>query len=272
MECKQIPKDKSYEFFENIEKYIEIANSAESTTDFRKANSGCNSFMESSGSYFKDKEKAKTICVQFIKLYDSLTDLTSNLQTDSNYIKCKKFLIYWINFKLREGMKNEVDSICRVYDAIESQFTNNIDYEIHMDLIENINKDVLYKMNILYRLYLNYVKLKAIDYKNEEENKRQLLTHSTACCTHYIKASYICNDDNKDKNPEFCEKLEAFKSKYDDLERKVDDKGTDFSDYFIKLSECGNNKIITTAVTGSIIGLIPLFGVLYKVNELNIKL
>ncbi|KMZ96182.1 hypothetical protein PVNG_06262 [Plasmodium vivax North Korean] len=272
MECKQIPKDKSYEFFENIEKYIEIANSAESTTDFPNANSGCNSFITTFGYHFKDSTTAKHICVQFIKLYDSLNVIKNKSKSDTNYEKCRKFLIYWINFKLREGMKNEVDSICRVYDAIESQFTGSNDYNIHMGLIGNINKDDLYKMNILYRLYVNYVKLKAIDYKNEEENKRQLLTHSTACCTHYIKASYICNDDNKDKNPEFCEKLEAFVSKYKQLNQKVDDKGSGFSDYFIKLSECPNTKIITTAVTGSIIGLIPLVGVLYKVIELNIKL
>ncbi|KMZ88519.1 hypothetical protein PVBG_06005 [Plasmodium vivax Brazil I] len=124
-------------------------------------------------------------------------------------------------------------------------------------------------MNILYRLYVNYVKLNSIGYQNAEEDTRQLLTHSTACCPDYIKASYICNDDNKERNPKFCEKLETFKLKYGVLYRSVVAKGPPFSENFIELSKCPNTKIITTAVTGSIIGLIPLFGVLYKFTPMG---
>ncbi|KMZ76590.1 hypothetical protein PVIIG_05973, partial [Plasmodium vivax India VII] len=60
-----------------------------------------------------------------------------------------------------------------------------------------------------------------------------------------------------------------FKSKYDKLDENVVEKGSDVYDYFIKLSECPNNKIVTTAVTGTVVGLIPLLGVLYKFTPMG---
>ncbi|SCA82001.1 VIR protein [Plasmodium vivax] len=132
-----------------------------------------------------------------------------------------------------------------------------------------INNDKLNKMNKLFNLHKNYSKLNTIISSKSEQDKKEILTLSTQCCAHYSDVSYLCNGDNENKNPEFCKKLNDFKSKYDELNKKVDKPGPDFYDYFIKLSECPNNKIITTAVTGSIIGLIPLFGVLYKFTPMG---
>ncbi|KMZ96058.1 hypothetical protein PVNG_05947 [Plasmodium vivax North Korean] len=266
-------KNKHYEFFEKIEDYIEIAKSAESITSFSQAKSGCNSFVQASERYFTDKETAEIICNQFIKLYVSLNNVTCVQNLHPKYIKCSEFLNYWVNFKFRKIMHNEDYSVCDVYNGIEGQFWGNSDININIyDYINSINEDYLYKMNILYNLYQNYVELNAIDYKKPEQDKQKLLILSTACCTDYNKAKYICNGDNKDNNTKFCEKLRAFELKYDELDKNVIAQGYDFSNYFIKLSECRNNKIITTAVTGTVVGLIPLLGVLYKVSELNINL
>ncbi|KMZ95159.1 hypothetical protein PVMG_05077 [Plasmodium vivax Mauritania I] len=228
--------------------------------------------MNSNESYFTDKETAKIICEQFLKLYVSLTDLKTKPKSDTNYKKSNGFLNYWVNFKLIKSIKKEDYTVHDVYDHLESQVFNIDGYDIHLNLICDIDKDELHKMNILYNLFENYGKLNAIKYDNVDEAKQALYLHSTACCTDYNKAKYICNGNNKVNNPKFCDKLETFESQYEQLYSEVLQKGSQFSDNLIKLSECPNNKIITTAVTGTVVGLIPLFGVLYKVSELNIKL
>ncbi|VUZ99487.1 PIR protein [Plasmodium vivax] len=263
------PEEESYEFFEKIEEFIKKAKSAESTTSLSEDENGCNSFMQSSERYITDKETARTICKQFIELYESLTDLKSKNENDHNYIKCSKFLNYWVNFKLSENMKNDDDSVRDVYNAIESQITGSDGHDIFLCFIYDINKDDLYRMNILYNLYDKYIKLKNIIEDTSEPNKQSLLNLSTACCPDYIKASYMCNNDNKNNNPIFCNKLTTFKSKYDALYKKAFQEGSDYANNFIKLEECSNNKIITTAVTGTVVGLIPLFGVLYKFTPMG---
>ncbi|KMZ88484.1 hypothetical protein PVBG_05442 [Plasmodium vivax Brazil I] len=266
-----INSNKYYEFFENIEDYIEKGNLAESTAISSKSKSECDIFMASDGSYFKDKTIAKSICNEYINLGNSLHDLECISNSASDYKECSKFLNYWINFKLRKSIINEDNTFCHVYNSLESQITSIVDFNIFSFFIHNINKDDMKKMNILYSLYENYRKLKTIIEDTSQQNKRSLLPFSTECCTDYIQAKYICNDDNN-KESKFCQKLKSFVSKYNNLYNKFDGKRPQFSDNLLKLEECPNNKIITTAVTGSIVGLIPLLGVLYKVTELNIKL
>ncbi|KMZ87786.1 hypothetical protein PVMG_06200 [Plasmodium vivax Mauritania I] len=271
--CSKRPNEESYEFFENIEDYIKKAKSAEDTSTLPNSESKCNDFMRASGSYFTDRETAEIICKQFIKLYVSLDNVNCVQNRDPTLKKCSEFLNYWINFKFRESMKNEDDCVPDVYDHLEVQFTGDDDFKMSISniYIYDMNNDDLYKMNILYSLYQNYSKLKNIIENKSGSEKPSLLPHSTACCADYIEAKYICNGDNNDENI-FCEKLKNFQTKYDALYQNFDGKRSQFSDNLLKLEECPNPKIITTAVTGSIIGLIPLLGVLYKVSKLNIKL
>ncbi|SCA60105.1 Plasmodium vivax Vir protein, putative [Plasmodium vivax] len=263
MTCKQNKKEESYEFFENIVNYIDKAKSAESNAELSNAVSECNSFMKTSGSYFTVEETAKRICQQYVKLYNSLTDCKIN-SSNPNYQKCRDFLNYWVNFKLRKSMKYEDYSVPDVYNLLESQITGTGVFGTDLVCIHNINMNDLNKMNILYSLYEKYSKLNDIIKNKFEQHKQSLSTLSTACCLDYIKASYLCNDDNMNNNPIFCKKLDTFKLKHDALHTEVVSKDSEYSDQFIKLSECHNNKIITTAVTGTVVGLIPLLGVLYK--------
>ncbi|CAI7718338.1 Plasmodium vivax Vir protein, putative [Plasmodium vivax] len=263
------PGKESYDFFEKIEDYIEKVKSVESSDVSSIAETGCNTFMQSFGSYFTFKETANIICKQFIKLYDSLNELKCNSNSDPNYEKCNRFLKYWVNFKLRKSMKNKDDCAYVVYNGIESHNMGSVDYHINLDFKDDINNEDLNKMNILYSLYEYYSELKTIINTNPEEGKQKLLPLSSACCIDYIKANYICNDGNNIKNSKFCEKLNTFISKYKDLYTKVDNQGPEFSNNFIKLEECPNTKIITTAVTGTVVGLIPLLGVLYKFTPMG---
>ncbi|KMZ76775.1 hypothetical protein PVIIG_05887 [Plasmodium vivax India VII] len=277
----QVQNVEIYEFFDDVEYYIKIAKNAEGNVELSKPDciaalsafeGKCDSFVKSSRTYITDEIGAKRICEQFIKLYYSLKDNNKCINKgDFDYNKCSKFLNYWINFKLRKSIKNGDSTFCNVYGHLDGQLTGNEKYNIYLGFIDDIDKDDLYKMNILYNLYVNYSELKTIINTTPQQLKRSLLPFSTECCTYYIQAKYICNDDNN-KESMFCQKLKSFKSKYNDLYNKFDGKRSQFSDNLLKLEECPNNKIITTAVTGSIIGLIPLLGILYKVSELNIKL
>ncbi|KNA00991.1 hypothetical protein PVNG_03098 [Plasmodium vivax North Korean] len=215
---------------------------------------------------------AKNICNIFISIYNKLKSGSKNYRQGSNYKKDFTFLNYWVNWYIH-GKINQNNVLSDFYNSIDSQNLLEDTYDVSNNPIYDIEKNDLYKLNILYSLYENYSKLNDIIKNKFEANKHSLSTLSTACCPDYIKASYMCNNDNKDNNPIFCEKLNIFKSKYEEeIYKKVNQKGSDFSNHFVKLEECSNTKIITTAVTGSIVGLIPLLGVLYKVNELNIKL
>ncbi|KMZ88782.1 hypothetical protein PVBG_06218 [Plasmodium vivax Brazil I] len=271
MTCKQNKKEESYEFFENIVNYIDKAKSAESNAEPSNAVSECNSFMETSGSYFTVEETAKRICQQYVKLYNSLTDCKINSSSNPNYQKCRDFLNYWVNFKLIEIMKKEYHSVINVHGHLESQITFS-NLGINIVCIHDINKDDLYKMNILYRLYKNYTDLDTILESRSNTVKKTSLSLSTACCKDYLEARYICDTSKNNSNSPFCNKLNDFKSKYDKLDDKFVREPSEISDYLIKLSECPNTKIISTAVTGTVVGLIPLLGVLYKVSELNINL
>ncbi|VVA00006.1 PIR protein [Plasmodium vivax] len=265
------PDKESYDFFVNIEDYIKKAKNAEITTALSKAEKECNSFMKNSETYFKDKIIANRICNEFVKLYLSLTDLRDNKNDNINYIKSSEFLNYWVNFKLRKNMKNEDDYVYIAYNAIDSHIMENSFYVNDIDFICDINKDDLHKMNILYNLYDKYIELKTIVEEESNLNEQSLLNHSTACCPYYIEASYICTPgSNNNNSTKFCKELETFKSKYGELYRTVvEKKGSEFSENFITLTKCPNNKIISTAVTGTVVGLIPLLGVLYKFTPMG---
>ncbi|KMZ87878.1 hypothetical protein PVBG_05815 [Plasmodium vivax Brazil I] len=214
---------------------------------------------------------AKSICDIFMRIYNELKNGNTDYKNDSNYKKDFAFLNYWANWKI-QGAFNQNTSVKDFNDSLEGQRLIDANLDIDNPLIYDIEKNDLYKMKILYSLYENYSKLNDIIENKFDEYKQSLSTLSTACCPEYNQASYICNGDNKNNNPIFCKKIEDFELKYQELHGKVAEKGSDYSKIFIKLNECPVNKIITTAVTGSIVGLVPLLGGLYKVSELNFKL
>ncbi|KMZ94973.1 hypothetical protein PVMG_05642 [Plasmodium vivax Mauritania I] len=268
MECPPEKRDDSYNFLDTVDEYVKASDKIISVNLDSGEQKDCDDFSKNHAKPYT--EIGKTICEHFLKLYKSLPNIKNYDTRGTSYNNDCKFLNYWLNFELKKHNIN----ICvnKFHNGIESQCDNTIKYVLPVHEIYNIDQDHLNKIDKLYNLYANYTKLNNIIDSNWKEKKIEILTLSTQCCADYSDVSYLCNGDNENKNPEFCKKLNDFKSKYEELDKKVVEPRSDFSDYFIKLSECPNNKIISTAVTGSIIGLIPLLGVLYKVNKLNIKL
>ncbi|SCA83375.1 Plasmodium vivax Vir protein, putative [Plasmodium vivax] len=260
--------EKVYDFFEEIGRYIIDGKSIEDTIPTGESSSDCDTFSEYWGSRSGNKVMAKYICDHLVSLYNYLSNKKAEYINDSNYQKDFAFLNYWINWKIY-GDFNENISAKNFYDNVESHALHNLQYYLTNTLIHDIDKDDLNKMNKLYNLYEKYSKLNAVIDNKLYLDKESFLSLSIACCTDYNYISYLCNDSNENNNSIFCQKLKTFQTKYEQLHNNVGQKKPDFSDSLIKLSECPNNKIISTAVTVTVVGLIPLIGVLYKFTPMG---
>ncbi|KMZ83415.1 hypothetical protein PVBG_06277 [Plasmodium vivax Brazil I] len=268
MDCSPKIRDDSYNFLDTVEEYVKALEEINSVSLDSRERKDCEDFSKNHAKTYT--EIGKNICEQFLKLYKYLPNIKNNITGGTCFKKECGFLNYWLNFELKKN--NKIICINKFYNGIESYCGKTISNDLPLGAMYNIDQDHLNKIDKLYNLYANYTKLNNIIDSNWEENKQEILRRSLQCCTHYNDVSYMCNGDNENSNPKFCRKLNDFKLKYDKLDKKEVDQGSDFYDYFIKLEECPNNKIITTAVTGTVVGLIPLLGVLYKVSDLIIKL
>ncbi|KMZ83989.1 hypothetical protein PVBG_06166 [Plasmodium vivax Brazil I] len=254
-----------YNFLDNVDEYVQASEKINSVNLEPKDNNDCANFSNQHAKSFT--EIGKNICEQFLKLYKSLPNLKNNISNGSCSKKNCGFLNYWLNFELKKHNQNTCVNV--FHNGIESQCNNTIDNILPNNVIYNIDEDHLYKIDKLYNLYSNYTKLKAIIGSSLEKDKQERLQLSTKCCADYNEVSYICKDDNKNNedNIEFCEKLDIFKNNYEKLYTQLGEEGSEISNSFKKLTECGNTRIIATAILGSVAGIIPLMGGLYKVKN-----
>ncbi|VVA00252.1 PIR protein, partial [Plasmodium vivax] len=257
MECSEDSREGNYVFFDNIESYIKYAEEAENTKIEGKVDKECGQFSKDWRSMFKTEEIAKNTCGHFMNLYKKFPSLKDN--NDPNYEKDYSFLNYWINMKIYINKNNEntcVQSFYRNIDAYVDQILT--DYTSIVELYDII-KDDFNKINILYILYKNYYKLKSGLSTILETNKTSLLPYSNECYDTYKIAETMLND----QDTTFNEKLTKFTSDYIKLYPKFEEKEKEFNIYFKRLSDKQIN-IITTSVFGSLVGLIPFMGILYK--------
>ncbi|EDL42628.1 variable surface protein Vir30, truncated, putative, partial [Plasmodium vivax] len=189
-----------YDFFKNIERYIKDGKSIEDIIPTVVPSSDCNSFSKIWGIKSGNEIMAKNICNILVSIYKYFKNGNDRYGFESNYKEDFTFLNYWVNWKIHEGMFNENTTVKDFYDYIGSHALSELNYDVSNTLIYDIDKDDLYKLNILYSLYEKYSKLNAITYDNLDQDKQSLYSHSTACCNDYNKAKYICNDDNKNNN------------------------------------------------------------------------
>ncbi|CAI7724238.1 Plasmodium vivax Vir protein, putative [Plasmodium vivax] len=270
--CTRVPNEEIYEFFEGIVDYIKKANDSQHDDASFQYSSNCDSFYDTMESSFNDKQIAISVCKELVKLHKSLDINNKTLNNCNGYKKDCGFFNYWVNYKISKNIIDESNSIEIIYNGLESQFSIGDDYNMTLNFICDINKNELDKMNILYSLYEKYSKLKAIINTEQDLDKNELATLSSQCCTDYNQASYMCNDDNDNgnsNNREFCKNLKRFRTKFESLYENVNKKAPEYSHYFKSLPKCGNNKIVTNALIGSMVGIIPLFGVLYKFTPMG---
>ncbi|KMZ76613.1 hypothetical protein PVIIG_05457 [Plasmodium vivax India VII] len=266
--CTRGSKEGSYEFFENIKNYIDKVNEAERSSSSDGEFSECDDFSKAWESSFKDTQIAKNICKELIILYKSLNNSEPTSKCSNNNKEGCGFFNYWVNFKISKNMINGTYCIDEIYNGFESQCSHDFGVTLDVDIIYNINKDDLYKMNILYRLYKIYTDINGILENAGDMVIKKLSSLSTACCTDYLVANYMCNggNDHNINHNQFCTQLNKFKATYEELYSRVNEKGIEYSKNFIELSECKNTNVMSTALIGTTVGLIPLMVGLYKVK------
>ncbi|CAG9472739.1 unnamed protein product [Plasmodium vivax] len=263
MDCTTRTEDNNYDFFDNIDKYIKHSDDAVHDGSKLDSLDDCNSF---SIQYTKNNtDIGKKICEQFIKLFKRLPNVKKENKKDPNYINDWNFLNYWLNIKLKENMLNKSNCVYDFYEGIETHCIGTFSIPNTQDLIYNINNDNLYKMNKLYILYEKYSKLYDVLNKKPKEELDASLDLSQDCFYDYVYARYLCVDINT----KYCRKLINFKTKYENLFTIAEQKGYDFSKNFNHLPENVYNNIMSTVLLGTTIGLVPLFGVLYKFTPIG---
>ncbi|KMZ87232.1 hypothetical protein PVBG_04017 [Plasmodium vivax Brazil I] len=260
MSCSSNKKDDRFDFFNNIDTYIKEAKKIKNPNPEITSHGDCKIF---SGQIdLGNIEKAESLCNSFARLNKFLVTIKKE---DDNHCK---FLNYWLNSELSQKCSSENCGVRYIYNGMDSYlFRNEVYSSLNCELC-NINKVELHKMSILYNLHDKRNEIHDIINSQKNLEASKLHESSTECFTNYKKGLAMCN--NKDEN--FCKLLENFKTEYRKLYSMVETKGHDYSKYFQRLPGDENSNIISTAVTGTVVGLIPFFGVLYKVSELNIKL
>ncbi|KMZ95043.1 hypothetical protein PVMG_06025 [Plasmodium vivax Mauritania I] len=256
----------TYDFFDNILKYVNVAEKLEGDASIELQYKDCNGF---SSQYIKENiEKGEKICDKYLKLYNSLINDISNPQSDPNYEKKLKFLNYWLNSKLTESGINKITCVNEFASDIEDYIWQYLPKNYTKVFTYNIKDEDLNQMNVLYNLYKKYSKMHSELEKQSCTPKDLELDCSNECFHEYkLHRSRCIGVQNK-----FCDELDVFKRKYETLYEKVEAKGKHYFEFFKRLPENENSNIISISLLGSGLGIGSLFGLLYKVKELNMKL
>ncbi|SCA60273.1 hypothetical protein PVT01_000082600 [Plasmodium vivax] len=262
MRCDSEKKDDNYDFFDNIVDYIEKEENAISEVISDQSCSCCESFSAMSTDMFKNTETAKRICVQFVKLFGLLSTLKEKRIRDSNYKKDGAFLNYWTNMQISNNMNNQKKCVQDFYDDIENHCIQSYQLDSLSDFSYDINNDDINNLNILYDLYKKYNKINGIITKQSEEPEKLKLY----CCDNCFDGYKLIRSSCIGLQNKFCDQLNKFKQKYEDLYTIVEGKGEIFSEHFKRLPEDNNISIITTSVLGSAVGLTSLYFLLHKVT------
>ncbi|VVA00161.1 PIR protein [Plasmodium vivax] len=266
MDCTdKIINYETYDFFENAINYIDISDNLESSSIQLDKGDDCTSF---SSEYTSSNLKiGENVCKLFIKLYKSLNNVTNRSHGD--YKKEWHFLNYWLNINISKSKLNETTCATEFFDGLSHHcwHTLGIDFPPPSS-IYNITEENLKKMSLLYGLYENYRILNNILITSPQDKPGLLLEPSTKCCSDYAEANYLCNG----KGDKFCEELQKFKSTYQDLYDTEIGKHPEYMNNFKKLSECKKNNVMSTALIGTTVGLVPLLMGLYKYGNNDDKI
>ncbi|KMZ76631.1 hypothetical protein PVIIG_06428 [Plasmodium vivax India VII] len=262
-----------YKFFDDIKEYIDAVKNSENTEAPQEISHECT--LMSTSFYKNNPEVAKSICVQFLKLYKSLYNFKSKDISDPTYLSAVHFLNYWLNAELKKKMFNKNVCVKDFYDHMETyaQFIDNI-HIYSYDEICVIKNDELDNMNILYNLYSNYYNV--FNGSNIVcATKESCLEYSKQCFQEYKKGIIKCENNDSD----FCKAIKEFENKYDSLKRgNKTNNGFNskelmplpsyeqaFEEYQSELNR--RITIVTISIICSIFGIIIILFYLYKVQR-----
>ncbi|SBT02735.1 PIR Superfamily Protein, partial [Plasmodium ovale curtisi] len=170
-----------YFFSINSRYYEVILNGVNAKKKDEKYVQNCNPILTSMT--FSGKQNATEICKEFKILYELLSTYgkeETRIEDTFSYYDCD-FLNYWLNNKLRENVNDGLINVKEFYEQIISN--NKEFFSKHEELgnhIYIIDPEILENMKLLYKLYVNAVKIINIvydkDYKpDERENEEQVI-------------------------------------------------------------------------------------------------
>ncbi|CAI7719367.1 PIR protein [Plasmodium vivax] len=272
MGCTQSNKDESYNFYDNIETYLNAIKSSENGDTQQKVSTECSS-MSTAFYNRKNPKVAKSICEKFLKLYISLNEPLSKGKNDATYLSAVNFLNYWLNAELKKKLFKENIDVNDFYDNLET-YAQSIDAISFLNIKEIcvIKNDELNNMNILYNIYSNYYNV-----YNESDivcnTKATCIDYSKKCVQDYKKLIIKCPQIQSD----FCKAIDMFKNKYESLNKSTKSNGDFHSKDLISLpsyqealeeyqSQLYRKKITiaTISIICSIFGIILILFYLYK--------
>ncbi|CAG9485762.1 unnamed protein product [Plasmodium vivax] len=211
MACSPGKKEENYDFFEKVDIYIKYADEIKTSTTGSDVSEDCTSLLR--GRYTSgNRLVTRNICEEFLKLYKFLKTHQLDQQ---NY---KRFLNYWLNFRLSEGKHNENICVKQFYDDMESYCVKTFEFVVLLDVIYDLDKGELDKMNILYNLYYNYYKI----FKDDNivcDGKSTCSQYTKNCLKYYGDGIIKCPNRETDN---FCRELDDFRDKYEQLRKRTD--------------------------------------------------
>ncbi|KMZ76801.1 hypothetical protein PVIIG_06430 [Plasmodium vivax India VII] len=171
-----------YGFFDNIKKYFDQENKFDSKTEIGN-DYFCTDIKDHSGGF----TQITKYCKDFVNFF---TFLKKNIKNDPNLLideQYPEFLNYWLNDKLRGSS---------ITDAVRAYFYKELEGNYYLFDRERKLKGNIYdienngyiKMNLLYRLYKKYYKLK----DKAETDCSDFLKY---CKDNYTIALKKCYDD-----------------------------------------------------------------------------
>ncbi|SBT55287.1 PIR Superfamily Protein [Plasmodium ovale wallikeri] len=203
--------EENYDFCNDMDKYI--------TNDVMIENSWKNpnytNYCIFSETEFSEKEtEYEEICAKFKRLFNLLFDESSPFSSIFNHSDI--YINFWLNYQLK-NINPSSDIVQRFYEVLTS---TDPSFDIHKKLqgkIQNIQDRHLENLKIFYYLYSMYNAIHTI-IQDDISDRAQCASYSKECAQKYEEAIKKCP---KDTSSNFCEALNVFKRKYEQLKESI---------------------------------------------------
>ncbi|SBT73344.1 PIR protein [Plasmodium ovale] len=200
-----------YDFCNDMDKYI--TNDVMIENNWKNPNY-TNYCIFSKAEFSEKKTEYEDICAKFKCLFDLIFNESSDFS--STFKQSDIYINFWLNYQLKNINPSSfnVQSFYEVLTLSDSLF--DINKKLH-GKIQNIRSEYLNNMIIFYELYNKYNAIHTTiqDYASD---RTQCASYSKECAQKYEEAIKRCPKGTSSK---FCEALNVFKGKYEQLKEDI---------------------------------------------------
>ncbi|SCO74568.1 Plasmodium vivax Vir protein, putative [Plasmodium vivax] len=220
-----------YEFFENMEKNsmykaVIIVNNETAL----EVSAGNTAIIDCNSRVFNDAQK--NTCTKFNKLINSLCSIKSSsginsVLNDSDY----NYLKLWTVLALESEGATGNASLEDIFFNINHEITGCFSRTPLKEILEDIDRDLLEKMELLDKLYKNYFEIYYIFNSTGNQQIQKCWQYSNVCIEDYIKARKLCLD----RSDYFYKALMRFKRTYKNFYTEAIWKDSSNAAYVLKI-------------------------------------